>query len=299
MKNSYLNDGFFSRLETLALNLKADLRGFFGGKHLVRTYGQTVEFADYREYMLGDDIRRIDWNLYSRFEKFFLKLFTDERQMHVQIFLDCSASMGKEDPKKGNYAVAVAAALGFLAVHNMDKLSLNLIKGDRAENPFGTIVGKTSFFRAISELENVEFSEDSDLQKAITNSPNTGSSDGLTVIISDFFTKSDWKKAVDYLTYKKRQVLLVQLMTPDEIEPVYDGRLNLIDSEAEDLADPRNMKLRITRRLQIAYQEAMTDFKADLKSFCVSRGAEFISIDTDQSIEKMLFGELLKVGIMA
>ena len=299
MKNSYLNDGFFSRLETLALNLKADLRGFFGGKHLVRTYGQTVEFADYREYMLGDDIRRIDWNLYSRFEKFFLKLFTDERQMHVQIFLDCSASMGKEDPQKSNYAVAVAAALGFLSVHNMDKLSFNLIKGDKAENPYGTIVGKTSFFRAISELENVEFNGDSDLGKAITGCYNTGSNDGLTVIISDFFTKSDWKKAVDYLTYKKRQVLLVQVMTPDEIEPVYDGRLNLIDSEAEALEDPRNMKIKITRSHQLAYQEALNDFKADLKSFCVSRGAEFISIDTDKSIEKMLFGELLKVGIMA
>ena len=299
MKNSYINDGFFSRLETLALNLKADLRGFFGGKHLVRTYGQTVEFADYREYMLGDDIRRIDWNLYSRFEKFFLKLFTDERQMHVQIFLDCSASVGKEDSRKGEYAVAVAAALGFLSVHNMDKVSFNLIKGDKAENPYGTIVGKTSFFRAISELENVKFEGDADLEKAITSCPNTGSSDGLTVIISDFFTKTDWKKAVDYLTYKKRQVLLVQLMTPDELEPVYDGRLNLIDAEAEDLTDSRNMKLRITRSLQIAYQEALKDFKADLKSFCVSRGAEFIAIDTDKSIEKMLFGELLKVGIMA
>ena len=299
MKNSYINDGFFSRLETLALNLKADLRGFFGGKHLVRTYGQTVEFADYREYMLGDDIRRIDWNLYSRFEKFFLKLFTDERQMHVQIFLDCSASVGKEDSRKGEYAVAVAAALGFLSVHNMDKVSFNLIKGDKAENPYGTIVGKTSFFRAISELENVKFEGDADLEKAITSCPNTGSSDGLTVIISDFFTKTDWKKAVDYLTYKKRQVLLVQLMTPDELEPVYDGRLNLIDAEAEDLTDSRNMKLRITRSLQIAYQDALKDFKADLKSFCVSRGAEFISIDTDKSIEKMLFGELLKVGIMA
>ena len=98
MALSYLNDGFFSRLETLALNLRADLVGFFGGKHLVRTYGQTVEFADYREYMLGDDIRRIDWNLYSRFEKYFLKLFTDERQMHTQIFLDYSASMGMADP---------------------------------------------------------------------------------------------------------------------------------------------------------------------------------------------------------
>ena len=95
MKVSYLNDEFFSRLETSVLHLRANLAGFFGGKHLVKTYGQTVEFADYREYMLGDDIRRIDWNLYSRFEKYFLKLFTDERQMHTQIFLDCSASMGK------------------------------------------------------------------------------------------------------------------------------------------------------------------------------------------------------------
>ena len=299
MKNSYLNDGFFGRLETLALNMKADLRGFFGGKHLVRTYGQTVEFADYREYMLGDDIRRIDWNLYSRFEKFFLKLFTDERQMHVQIFLDCSASMGKDIPEKSNYAVAIAAALGFLSVHNMDKLSFNLIKGDRAENPFGTIVGKTSFFRAISELENLEFAGDSDLGKAITSYPKTGSNDGLTVIISDFLTDSNWKKAVDYLTYKKRQVLLVQILTPDEIEPVYDGRLNLIDVEAEDLVDPKNMKLRITRSLQLAYQEALADFKEDIKSFCVSRGAEFVTLDIEQPLEKVLFSELLKVGIMA
>ena len=128
--------------------------------------------------------------------------------MHVQIFLDCSGSMGKDVPEKSNYAVAIAAALGFLSVHNMDKLSFNLIKGDRAENPFGTIVGKTSFFRAISELENLEFTGDSDIGKAVTNYPKTGSNDGLTVIISDFLTDSNWKKAVDYLTYKKRQVLL-------------------------------------------------------------------------------------------
>ena len=101
-------------METTALNLRADLAGFFGGKHLVKTYGQTVEFADYREYMLGDDIRRIDWNLYSRFEKYFLKLFTDERQMHTQIFLDCSGSMGKVNPGKGAYAIAAAAIRPFI-----------------------------------------------------------------------------------------------------------------------------------------------------------------------------------------
>ena len=123
MPSKYINDEFFRRLETCALNLRSDLNGFFGGKHLVKTYGQTVEFADYREYMLGDDIRRIDWNLYSRFEKYFLKLFTDERQMHTQIYLDCSASMGRTNPQKADYAAAFAAALGFLSVHNMDKLS--------------------------------------------------------------------------------------------------------------------------------------------------------------------------------
>ena len=81
MSVSYLNDKFFARLETLSLNLRSNLTGYFGGKHLVSTYGQTVEFADFREYQLGDDIRRIDWNLYSRFEKYYLKLFTDERQI--------------------------------------------------------------------------------------------------------------------------------------------------------------------------------------------------------------------------
>lgn len=298
MKSAYLNDEFFSRLETLALNLRADLNGYFGGKHFVRSYGQTVEFADYREYQLGDDIRRIDWNLFSRFEKYFIRLFTDERQMDVQIFLDCSASMGKENRAKAEYAVSVAAALGFLSVHNMDKVSFKLIKEDAVDDPFGTIIGKNSFFRAISFLENLDFSDDADISQAVSSCANTGSNNGLSVIISDFLTRKDWKKAVDYLTYKKRQVLAIQLLSPEEEEPTYSGRVSLIDVESGDLADPRNMKLRITRSLQLAYQEALKDMKADIKSFCASRGADFISVTTDKPVERMLFGELLKAGIM-
>ena len=299
MKGSYLNDEFFSRLETLSLELRADLAGFFGGKHLVRTYGQTVEFADYREYALGDDIRRIDWNLYSRFEKYFLKLFTDERQMHTQIFIDCSASMGKANPVQGAYAVAVAAALGFLSVHNMDKVSFKLIKDKKAEDPFGTIVGKKAFFRAMSTLEKLEFVDNAEISEAVSSCLDTGSKDGLSVIISDFFTENDWKKAVDYLCYKNRQVLLLQVLTPEEVDPVYSGRVNLIDSEAADLMDTKNMKLKITRSLQMAYEEALKDMQDELKTFCHSRGAEFITVTTDKPIEKTLFSELLKTGIMA
>ena len=299
MEITYLNDAFFSRLETLSLNLKSSLSGYFGGKHLVNTYGQTVEFADFREYQLGDDIRRIDWNLFSRFEKYFLKLFTDERQMQVQIFLDCSGSMGKDNPRKAAYAVASAAALGFLAVQNMDKLSFCLMKGKHSEDPFGTIVGKNSFFRAVHTLEQVRFEEDSDLETCVTSYPNTGDNNGLSVIISDFFTDSNWKKAVDYLCYKHRQVLLVQILAPEELDPTYDGRVHTLDCESDAMSDFRNMKLNITRSMQTAYQEALRDFREDMHTFCSKRGVGYISISSDMPIEKVLFGELLKAGIMS
>ena len=297
MKVSYINDDFFSRLETCALNLRTDLTGFFGGKHLVKTYGQTVEFADYREYMLGDDIRRIDWNLFSRFEKFFLKLFTDERQMHTQIYIDCSASMGKPNAKKAAYALGFAAALGFLSVHNMDKLSYRLIRGGSCTDPFGLIVGKTPFFRAVSEFESIPFEEEANLGEAILSS-EVSNGNGLSVIVSDFFTESDWKKAVDFLCYKKRQVLLVQVLAPEDRDPSYSGRVNLIDSESADALDERNMKINATRGMQLAYAEALKDYLADMRSFCTSRGAEFVSVTCDKPIEKELFGELLKTGIL-
>ncbi|MGN1061937.1 MAG: DUF58 domain-containing protein [Candidatus Scatosoma sp.] len=298
MKIAYLNDAFFSRLETMALNLRTNLSGFYGGKHLVNTYGQTVEFSDFREYMPGDDIRRIDWNLFSRFEKYFLKLFTDERQMQVQIFIDCSASMGKDNPKKAAYALATAAALGFLAVQNMDKVSFHVMQGEKAENKNGTIVGKNAFFRAVGSLEDIVFTGEADIEKCVTLCGETGTNNGLSVIISDFFTDSNWKKAVDYLCYKKRQVLLVQVLTPEEISPAYDGRVNMIDSESIDAADEKNMKIKITRSMQKAYEEALRDFKEDIGSFCLKRNANFVSVNTETPIERMLFGELLKAGIM-
>lgn len=298
MKCRYLNDGFFSQLETLAIELRANLSGFFGGKHLVKTYGQTVEFADYREYALGDDIRRIDWNLYSRFEKFFLKLFTDERQMHTQIFLDYSASMGKNDPEKAEYAIAVAAALGYLSVHNMDKVSFKLMRGNACDDKRGVIVGKRAFFDAVGELENLEFDGETSIDGSILSCTDLGSSDGLAVIISDFFSETDWKKAIDYLSFKKKQILLVQILTREEIDPSYTGRVHLVDSETLSIEDERNMKIKIDRSNLLAYEQALKFQQDELRTYCHSRGADFISICTDQPVEKVLFKELLKVGII-
>jgi len=299
MKNTRLNDNFFSRLETLSLNLRSSLSGYFGGKHLVTTYGQTVEFADFREYQLGDDIRRIDWNLFSRFEKYFLKLFTDERQMNVQIFVDFSSSMGKDDEEKASYTTAAAAALGFLAVQNMDRVTFHVMRGEKAENPFGSIVGKPAFFRAVSSFTETEFDGECDIEKCVTGCPEVTVNNGLSVIVSDFYTDSNWKKAVDFLCYKKRQVLLIQVLTPEDADPMYDGRMNLVDSESVDVSDEKNIKLRITKSMLNSYKQAFDDYTADIRDFCRKRDVGFISVRTNEPIERVLFGDLLKAGIMS
>ena len=298
MNSTYLNDRFFGRLETLSLNLKSNLTGYFGGKHLVNTYGQTVEFADFREYLLGDDIRRIDWNLYSRFEKYFLKLFTDERQMQIQIFVDVSASMGKDNEQKASYTIATAAALGFLAVQNMDRVTFQIMNGNVSENPFGVIVGKNSFFRSMAQFDKIQFVDEVDLESCVTKCSDTGTKNGLTIIISDFFTDSNWKKAVDYLCYKKRQVLLIQVLSPEEIDPSYEGRIHLIDSESGAIDDPKNLKLKVTRGMIQAYLDALVDHQNEIKTFCKRRDVGFFTVRTDIPIEKELFGDLLKEGIM-
>jgi uncharacterized protein (DUF58 family) len=296
MKEKIINDDFISRLETISLYMQQAMQGYFGGNHRTKTYGSTVEFTDFREYVLGDDIRRIDWNLYSRFEKHFIKLYIDERQMHTQIFLDCSASMGKTDQGKSMYALKAAASLGFLSVQNMDKTSYMLIKGNFAEELSGVVTGKEAFYRSVAHLEDTTFFGSADIATAITNYPNFGGNDGLTVIISDFLTENNWKKAVDFLLFHKRQVMLIQVLSPEEIDPKYNGRTFLKDVETDDILDERNMKLRITKSNYLAYKEALSDYIADMKKFCSARGVRFFSVDSDTPVEKLIFGKLMESG---
>jgi uncharacterized protein (DUF58 family) len=296
MKERIINDDFISRLETISLYMQQAMQGYFGGNHRTKTYGSTVEFTDFREYVLGDDIRRIDWNLYSRFEKHFIKLFVDERQMHTQVFLDCSASMGKNDQSKSIYALKTAAALGFLSVQNMDKTSYMLIKGNFAEELGGVVTGKEAFYQSVAQLEETQFKGSADIHQAIINYPNFGGNDGLTIIISDFLSESNWKKAVDFLRFHKRQVMLIQVLSPEEIDPRYNGRTFLKDIEAEDILDDRNMKLKITKSNYLAYKEALSDYIQEIKQFCSARGVRFFSVNSETPVEKLIFGKLLESG---
>lgn len=297
MKNPYITSDFFSTLETQSINLKTSLKGFFGGKHKTNTYGQTVEFADYREYVLGDDIRKIDWNLYSRLEKHYIKLFNDEKQMQVNFFIDTSASMAPENSDKANYALALAAGIGYLAVHEMDKVSYKLISEKNVNNLSSNIIGKKSFYEKVSLLDNIEFKGDSYISDAIINNIDTKIS-GLVVIISDFLTDNDWKKSVEFLIHKKCQVLLLQVLTKEEKSPLFLGRTNLVDSESDSMIDSKNIRLNITSSFQNIYEETFNEIQNDLKHYTSKMGVDLISVDTNQPIDKVIFSELLKIGLI-
>lgn len=291
MKRRILDGDFLDRLDAATLLLKTPMTGFFGGSRRARSYGNTVEFADFREYFPGDDIRRIDWNVYARFEKYFIKLFTDERQMHNQIYIDCSASMACGKPEKAEAALRVAAAFGYLSVASMDRVSYKLMSGDVAKDIGIKITNKDTFYRAAQALETTDFEGEVDLEKAVVNVEAPGHDDGLTIIISDFMTESNWKKAIDFLLYHRREVMLIQVLSPDELYPDFDGRVHMMDSEAIEITDGRNMRVAITKKMVEAYQKAFDEYEKEIIDFCAARNVTFFTVSSDDPIEKVIFGK--------
>ncbi len=289
MKRKIFDGDFLEKLESIALAIKNPMSGFFGGGQKARGYGNTVEFADFREYVPGDDLRRIDWNVYARFQKHFIKLFTDERQMHNRILIDCSASMGTGKPEKAETALKVAAALGYLSVCAMDRVSYQLIKGDKMEDLCGTILGKNAFYQQALALENIDFEGDTLLDKAMFNCPNPGYDDGVTVLISDFLTESSWKSVVDFLVYRHRQVILVQILSPEEENPAVLGDTMLVDMESRDVSDSRNVRIKLNRKFYQTYARALGDYKKELRDYCISRGGMFLTATSDTPIETIIF----------
>lgn len=284
-----IDGAFLSMLEARDLKIRDPMNGLFGGNRRSKAYGSSAEFADFREYIPGDDLRRIDWNLYARFEKLFLRLYVDERQLHHRIYLDASASMDWGEPDKALVALKLAAALGYMAVGAMDRVTFYAVHKDRCEDLTRTVLGRDAFYRAADALNKLEFYGDGDLGKAICADQDLGHGDGMSIIISDFLSDTDWKKAVDQLLFHKREVHLIQVLSPDELAPGMSGKVLMLDAEATYEEDRRNHRADVSRSAVKAYQEAFAWHRKDMMDFCASRKVGFISVCSDESIEKMLF----------
>lgn len=289
--NQIIDERFLSQLELFSLAIKDNVAGLFGGTHQSKKYGTSCEFADYREYVEGDDISKIDRNIYGRFEQLYLKLYLDEKQMYTKIYIDASRSMSFFN--KGEYSLRLAAALAYLSVSEMDRVSIYLVKEHSIIPLFEKIIGREKFFENIAKLNEVEFSGDVYLSDAIMRS-DVGFGNGKSIIISDFLTNNDYFSMIDYLRDKHRDVLCIQLLSPEEINPTSRGKNILYDSENSN----KFFKGNITRDLLDAYKKALTHIQDELTNYCGSREADYAFYDTSISLRELFFDKLLNKGVI-
>ena len=288
-----VDEELLSQIERLQSLLKNNVAGMFGGNRRSRRFGSSAEFADYRDYMPGDDIMKIDWNAYARFDKLYQKLYLDERQMHTRIYIDASRSMEYGKSQKAEQAIRIAACLAYLSVAEMDKVSVCVIREREVHEVISGMVGKESYVSAIGKLNELEFGGDSYISDALLPE-KVGYGDGMSVIISDFLTDNDYESAIDYLAEKRRDVLCVQVLSREEMNPQIRGKSHLFDSEDGS----REYRKNVTREIANAYKTALAYVRDRIKNYCEARGASYLFATAEESVGEVFFGKLVNMGVL-
>lgn len=275
------DSGFLQKIQQLTLHAQLALDGTSAGNRKSRSKGSSVEFSDYREYASGDDFRRIDWNAYGRFEKLFIKLFMEEREAPVTIFLDVSKSMDWGEPNKSIASRRLAAALGYISLANFDRVSMVCVD-DGIQRMCRDVRGKNSFYRLTDILENIQYSGKSYLQNAVEiYRMQTGR--GITVLISDFFSEGSFPDVIKYCKYKKQEVYICHILSPQEIRPEINESVRLVDSETKKIMD-----ITITPALLNSYRKAVNTFREQLEQTCYKWGAYYFQFSSDLAVEEMI-----------
>jgi uncharacterized protein (DUF58 family) len=294
MKKMVIDEAFLSELEQLQTVLKNNIAGMFGGNRQTKNFGSSCEFADYRDYVPGDDVTKIDWNAYARFDKLYEKLYLDERQMHTRIYIDASRSMNHgSDDEKATQAVRLAAAFAYLSVCEMDKVSIYTIEGGALREVVSGMVGKDSYLECINKLNEIEFESDARISDAIVPS-SVGRGDGFSIIISDFLTDDDYEQAIDRLTDARRDVVCVQILSREEINPQIRGKMHLFDVEVP----ARYFRKKIDQDIIRAYKDALKYVTDRIRNYCESREARYIFLPAHEPIAKVFFDDLVSSEVV-
>lgn len=293
MKTMVIDEAFLAEVEALQTILKNNIAGMFGGNHQAKTFGSSCEFADYRDYVPGDDMTKIDWNVYARFDKLYQKLYLDERQMHTKIYIDASRSMQHGSLEKAEQAIKLAAAFAYLSVCEMDKVSIFAIRDGSIEEVISGMVGKDSYLNYINKLNDIEFGSAVSISNAILPS-NIGRGDGYSIIISDFLTDEDYESAIDRLAERKRDILCVQVLSREELNPQFRGKMHLFDSENQ----ANFFRKKIDKDRVNAYKEALKYVTNRIKNYCESRGGHYLLVPAYRKLFDVFFGDLVDLEVL-
>ena len=293
MGRMVVDEALLAEIETLQTVLKNNVAGMFGGNHQSKNFGSSCEFADYRDYVPGDDISKIDWNVYARFDKLYQKLYLDERQMHTKIYIDASKSMQHSSPEKAEQAIKLAATIAYLSISEMDKVSVYTIGEESVSEVISGMVGKDSYINCVNKLNEIEFEGEASIGDAIASS-KVGMGDGYSVLISDFLTDDAYERAIDKLAEQRRDILCVQVLSREELNPQFRGKMHLFDSE-----NAHNFfRKKIDRDRVNAYKAALRFVTDRIRNYCESRGGSYMLVPSDARLSDVFFGEMVDMGVL-
>ncbi len=284
------------KLEQLALVADKVRAGVMKGDRRSSKRGTSIEFADYRNYVKGDDLRRLDWNVYARLEKPFIKLLEEEEDLAVHILVDGSKSMDwpiRSDTNKFSYAVKLAGALGHVALAAGDQLTVTQLNS--AENQsWGPYRGQQNSLRLFNYLEaSAEADGLTALNISLNNYALRSRRPGLLFIISDLMSPTGYEDGVSALQAKGYEVGIIHLLSPDEIDPPLDGDFKLIDAEtgveSEVTLDAATLQ---------AYRERVIGWQTGIANYLNGRGAHYVPVITDQPWDQLVLQTLRQRGVL-
>jgi uncharacterized protein (DUF58 family) len=287
-----LDPAFMARLDQLDLLSRKLLAGKLKGERRSKRRGQSVEFADYRNYVIGDDLRFIDWNIYGRLDKLFLKLFMEEEDLSLYILVDVSRSCDYGNPNKAMYLKKVAAALGYVGLVNYNRVNVvAMSSGIVAET--GAMRGRRRVSQMIDFVSKLQPTGESHFAAACKRFALANRQKGVLVVLSDFYIKDGFETGLKYLAGGKYDLFAVQCLSPQEIEPDLTGDLKLRDIEDNDTAE-----VSITQPLLKQYKSNLNAYCLALKDYVTRRGGTYLFSSTAVPFDTLVLNYLRERGLL-
>lgn len=280
------DEGFLRQLERLKVMMRAPVRGGLkGGRRSVKR-GQSVEFADFRDYALGDDLRQLDWNVLARLEKLFIKLYVEEEDVTIHFLLDASASMASGHPSKLLFAKRATAALGYIGLASEDRVAITSL-GGRAGRRQVALRGSGRVFRLLSALSSIEAADGpTDLMAAARHAGAQLTGRGVIVLLSDLLDAGA-DRVIRELAATGSELIVLHLLSPQELDPALEGDLRLVDVETGDGID-----VTVDLPTLDGYKARLAAWRQGFADLAARRRATYVPLSTDVPLTELMFAEL-------
>ncbi len=295
--HTLLTEAVRRRLEPLMLVARKVRVGAMKGDRRSIKRGNSIEFADYRNYAPGDDLRQLDWNIYARLERPFIKLLEDEEDLTAHLILDASASMdfppeGEADQKKLLYAKRVFAGLAYLSLTSNDRLILTAVN-DGGSATFGPVRGRGRGIAMLRFIGDLDVSGITDLNIMLGDYARRARRPGLALIISDMFSPTGYVDGLNALLSRGHEVAFLHVLAPEEISPPLVGDLRLIDVETGQAQE-----VTVDATMRGIYQQRLAAWRDEIRDECLRRGAYYFPLVTDTPWERVILSDMRRAGLV-